>query len=310
MADNIVPSIERLPVELCYRIFDNLDVETIIFSVRPVSKLFESIVYNYDRYDLNFTLMSKLHMNVLSRLINPSNVLSLTLLNNERTSNQIETFISFFSSEQFTRIRSLTLFNIDTSQLNIILEKVNLNLLKTFSIKIKNDNDASTGTSIIPQSTICKLENDMDMFRILKNSLLSNDTIQYLHINDEIDMNDLYEVFECCPHLYTLIIETIEIIKNNNSLSRRFPQLTSLTIKQLDRINIDMLELFQLMTSSLKHLKLNGGEKMMNGYRWEQFITMHLPELNKFECYFTEWDHRTKTQEDLELIISSFRTLF
>ena len=59
MSNKIVPSIESLPVELLYRIFDNLDAETIILSIRPVCRLFRAVATTYDRYDLDLKLISK-----------------------------------------------------------------------------------------------------------------------------------------------------------------------------------------------------------------------------------------------------------
>jgi hypothetical protein len=78
----------------------------------------------------------------------------------------------------------------------------------------------------------------------------------------------------------------IEMINTLNSIC--FRQLTSLIIKGRSEIPIEKLELFLLMTSSLVYLKLNGGEKMMDGKRWEEFITKNLLQLNKFEFSFTK----------------------
>ncbi|UJR22225.1 hypothetical protein I4U23_025289 [Adineta vaga] len=49
-----MPSIETLPVELLHRILDNLDIETISFSVRWTSTLFHSIVRTYNRLVFDF----------------------------------------------------------------------------------------------------------------------------------------------------------------------------------------------------------------------------------------------------------------
>jgi len=43
-----------LLVEIPYRISNNLDVQTILFSFRYVSKRFYSIAHSYNRYNLNF----------------------------------------------------------------------------------------------------------------------------------------------------------------------------------------------------------------------------------------------------------------
>jgi len=88
-----------------------------------------------------------------------------------------------------------------------------------------------------------------------------------------------------------------------------FRQLTSLTIENLS-ITIDKLELFLLLIPSLVYLKLIGGRNMLDGKRWEQFIEINLPQLDKFEFYFDEWYGNRKTSADLELTIASFQTPF
>ena len=102
MSNHIITTIKILPVELFHRIFDNLDTETIIFSIRSISRLFRSIVGTYDRYDWNLKLISKSNLYVLCRLINPQNVISLTFSNNEETSKQIDLFISLISLKRCT----------------------------------------------------------------------------------------------------------------------------------------------------------------------------------------------------------------
>ena len=60
---------ETLPVEIFHRIFDHLDIETIFFSLRPVDRLFRSIVLNYDRWDFHLKIASKAQFDVLCRLL-------------------------------------------------------------------------------------------------------------------------------------------------------------------------------------------------------------------------------------------------
>ncbi|CAF1491656.1 unnamed protein product [Rotaria sp. Silwood1] len=115
---------EKLPVELFHCILDNLDIEIIIFSVRSVCRLFRLFVNSYDRYALNLTLISKRNFYLLCQLINPNNVTSLTLANEEQTPNQIDLFISLVRLRQFTRLHSITLLHIDEYQLNFILERI------------------------------------------------------------------------------------------------------------------------------------------------------------------------------------------
>ncbi|CAF0863818.1 unnamed protein product [Rotaria sordida] len=116
MTNNINLSIEKLPVELLHRIFDNIDAETIFFSIRSVCRLFQSVVKTFDRFILNFQSISKSNFYKLCRSIDPKNVISLTLSNEIPKSNQIFWSISLVYFQQFTRLRSITFHDIDEAQ--------------------------------------------------------------------------------------------------------------------------------------------------------------------------------------------------
>jgi len=53
------PSLDTLPIELLYRIIDNVDVRTIFLSFRNVCQRFNTIVNTYTSYKLDFRLISK-----------------------------------------------------------------------------------------------------------------------------------------------------------------------------------------------------------------------------------------------------------
>ncbi len=311
----MVPSIETLPVELFHRIFDNLDAQTILFSIRSVCRLFQSVVNTYDRYVLDFKLISKSDFYPLCHLIPPSKVISLTLSNDDRTSDQINLFISLVRLRQFTRLRSLTLLQIDESQLNFMLKQIKFNFLTSFSFSIRKYDDRHKNTTInllsstIAHSTLRKLQFDMSSDRMLKILWAISCTIQYLTINNHINADDLYKILQCCPHLHTLIMNEIPTAVINNLTSICFRHLTSLTIEKLD-VTIDKVESFLLLTPSLVYLKLVGGKQMMDGKRWKEFIEINLSQLAKFEFYFTEWRSTIQTLADVELIIASFQTPF
>ncbi|CAF3200229.1 unnamed protein product [Rotaria sp. Silwood2] len=314
MSNYVAPSIETLPVEILHRIFDNLDAQIILYSIRPLSKLFRSVVNTYNRYVLEFNLISKSCFYFFCRLIHPQNIISLTLSNNEQTSVQIDLFISLVHLRQITRLRSLTLLQISEDQLNYILKRINLNLLITFSFSIRKYDDRRRATTITPlssiiaQSTLRKLEfNTFDSMP--KISWPIDGITEYLTTNNRINIDDLCKIFQCSPHLHMLIMNEIPAGVINNVTSTCFRQLTSLTMQDL-RVTIDELESFLLLTSSLVYLKLIGGEEMLDGKRWEQFIQINLPQLDKFEFYFTEWKSTKQTLTDLELIIASFQTPF
>ncbi|CAF4083441.1 unnamed protein product [Rotaria sordida] len=313
-------SIETLPVELFHCILDNLDTETIVFSVQHVCRLFRSFVNTYDRYILNLISISKRNFHLLCRLIHPHHVISLKLSNEERIADQIDLFISLIRLRQFTRLYSITLLDIKECQLNFILKRINLNLLTSFSFNIKRYDDRRIQTtnkylrSIVSQLNFRKMEFNLKNERISKFLWPCNCSIQYLIINENISMNNLSNILQCSPHLHKIILkqELEDIITNVSLKSTRpiyFPQLTSLTMEKYS-MTIGELESFISLTPSLVYLKLIGGQYIFDGKRWEQFIEINLPNLDKFEFYFDYWSLEKKTSEDLELIIASFRTSF
>ena len=311
---------ETLPVEILHRIFDGLNAETILLSLRPVCRLFRAIVTTYDRYILDMQLISKSNFYLLCRLIKPQNVIALILSNDEQISDQIDLFLSIVHLRQFTRLHSVTLRDIDEFQLNFILKRVNLSLLTSFSFTIRKYDDRcikttnSLFTPIITQSNLRKLEFDIKTTRLSQISWPITCTVQYLTINNYITINDLLTILQGFPYLHTIILRNSFIDFDNYLITKvstvtSFPQLVSLTIEKLI-VSVNQLELFLSMTPSLVYLKLIGGTKMLDGKRWEQFIQINLPLLAEFEFLFTEWRFFQKTISEMELIIASFQTSF
>jgi hypothetical protein len=54
MAHNIPASVLDLPIELIYRIFDHLDPQNILLSLRNVCQRLETITNTYPPYQVNF----------------------------------------------------------------------------------------------------------------------------------------------------------------------------------------------------------------------------------------------------------------
>ncbi|CAF1361480.1 unnamed protein product [Adineta ricciae] len=96
---------------------------------------------------------------------------------------------------------------------------------------------------------------------------------------------------------------------SNTNKSICFPQLTSLTLSQVD-INIDTLESFLLLTPSLAHLKMIGNMNSLDGTRWEQFIQIRLPKLNQFQIFLRTRQLLLKSSQGAERIIKPFRSRF
>ena len=321
MSSNETPYLQMLPVELLHQIFDSLDAETIAISLRQVCRVFRIVVNNYDRYSLDFKSISKPSFYLLCQLIHPERVISLTLCNDERTPDQTDLFLSLFRVGQLNRLRSLTLSEIDESQLEVILKRISINLLSSLSLHIQDDGNRQRKTtvnpllSVIAQSNIRKLDLYLSHHRIQHMQWPISCTVRHLEINECMSFNDLCNILRCSPHLKTVIIRHyLYHITSDTILSSppttSFRQLTSLTIEQPD-VSVGKLENFLSRTPSLVYLKLMGNDSILDGYRWEQFIEANLPLLNKFEFFFDTW-RRFNNQNlvNIEWIVAPFRSPF
>ncbi|UJR22224.1 hypothetical protein I4U23_025288 [Adineta vaga] len=67
---------------------------------------------------MDFESISQSKFRTLCRLIHPKNIRSLTLGSNEQRIGQINVFISFVNRQRLTQLHSLTLIDIDESELN------------------------------------------------------------------------------------------------------------------------------------------------------------------------------------------------
>jgi hypothetical protein len=66
MSGKVVPSLLTLPVEIVYRILDNLNELDILLSVRDVCTRLNAITDTYHRYQVNFHLYFRLHFSSIS----------------------------------------------------------------------------------------------------------------------------------------------------------------------------------------------------------------------------------------------------
>ncbi|CAF3108676.1 unnamed protein product [Rotaria sp. Silwood2] len=320
MSLRLISSLETLPVETLHHILDDLDIQTILFSFRNTCRRFRAIANNYDRYSLNFESISKYDFERVCRLVNPRHVTSLTLCENEETLDQIKLFLSYFSLRQFNCLRSLSLLITGEEKLKAIAGQLSIRLLQSFSLKIEKSDDRRKNTtarflsSIIAKSNLSKLELDIQAGRLEKIVWPAQYSIQCLRITSVIAFDQLCTIFSCSPHLRTLMIESFFFQNTNqslltSSLTTHFQQLTSLTFEKLDT-QIDNLELFLSLTSSLVHLTVIGYGNYHDGNRWEYFIQLHLPLLSEFRFFFSQMQCVQQNAENIKLIIAPFQTPF
>ena len=149
-----------LPIEILHRIFDHLDVRTVIGSVRGVSKRFYGAVNSYNHFQIDLRSGKKPLVETISRLIESSNVTSLILSDGYNAEGLIELFLKAFDLNKFKRLRSLTLYQINDNQAMQILQDINIDTLVLLTIdkyERLNNGVFSSVSSLIVRTNLQKL---------------------------------------------------------------------------------------------------------------------------------------------------------
>lgn len=175
---SIAPSLtfENLPVELIYHILDRLDTDTILTSLYNVSPRLNSIVRNYDRYQVNFKSISLRYFHRICSVIRPEQIISLTLTDGNETVGLVELFLRKFPMDSFEHLQSLTLINIDDNEQIIRILLSLTDRIRVLSIENTNEVYEDTVMDIlmlvIGKRSLRKLSLDMERERMANPSIL------------------------------------------------------------------------------------------------------------------------------------------
>ncbi|CAF1073642.1 unnamed protein product [Rotaria sordida] len=205
---------DQLPVEIIYKILDELDIETIFVSLYNVCKRFNSILSTYDKYHFNLKTISLNRFNLICSRIRPEQIIELTLSDDENSPGLIEQFLLRFSLNEFVRLRSLTLIQINNEEyMNLILIPMadHTSLLNLFSIKIINS-DETYGEifvelimSILTKPSLRKVHFDLSYGRTTSNPLpwLEQCSIRHMIFKGSCSVNFIRNTFIHAPQLET-----------------------------------------------------------------------------------------------------------
>ncbi|CAF2144497.1 unnamed protein product [Rotaria magnacalcarata] len=316
-------SLLDLPVEILHFILDHLDTPTIFRSLRSASRQLHAIVNAFDRFELDLSSVAKCHLEFISDLIRTENITSLifSFANNEEAVNA-DLVLSIFSTRQFTRLRSLTLLEINKVELlDLLLQHVNLMSLVSFSVQLHNVYGTVTLpllSTVIAQSKMRKL--CLIGFNYMKTVLSwpTHCALQQLKIGC-CTFQEYNFILEHCPLLKTFEMQNCTMYHINNSThvtssaGAYFSGLASLTMNNC-YLSFGELDFLLSLTPSLIHFKLiNVGwnsNSLFDGFRWEEFIQKRLPFLNKFDFCFRSTFRNYSEFHSLHSIINSYRTPF
>ncbi|CAF1197551.1 unnamed protein product [Adineta ricciae] len=314
MSTDIISYFDNLPVELLYHILNYLDTNTILLSFRYVCSRFYLLSNVYNQYQLNFYSCTKYNFYRFARIINPVHIVSLVLSDDDRTPGQINLFLSLFHLNQFHALRSLTLLEIEDSNLNLILNDLSSLALRSLTIQSRTfftwtNQTLACLSPVLEQSSLKQFTLSIWCFEIYDFIWPNQCHIEHVHISNRITFEQYCTILERCLSLRTFIIKDVLWNDTNTINVKHYRQLKSLTLED-NRMDIFKLEQFLSLTPSLTYLKVIGMAYLMDSYRWEKILRTKLPLLENFEFFFQSWKDISYDFSDIESLIRPFQTSF
>lgn len=117
--------LDKFPAEILHIVFNYIPIPELYHRFHNVSDYVTAVLLSYPLTSINLKSFTQYHSEFLYQHIKPEELLSLTLYDDIDKSGQSELFLSYFHIEQFIRLRSLTLIDIEYTSLNILLSNLN-----------------------------------------------------------------------------------------------------------------------------------------------------------------------------------------
>lgn len=300
-------TLELLPNEILIECLKCLNAFEIFYSFNQLNYRFSQLIRNIFLY-LNFQNVEKNFFDQFCQILKFNSQLKKQIyslrLSNQNTCGQIDCFLSFFSLNEFSHLRSLTLIHIEENnidKLKLILPSMFrlhafhlyhskydiLNILPLSNLRILSipSFQPSVKTSmIITHLTVTDCSMEELLYQIFKYAPL----LKYLHVkNISLNLNSIETSdFYSAVHLKRLIIENFEYsFKEFELFIKLIPNLKSLTIFSLNNIS------------------------MIDAYQWKYLIKTSLIYLKKFQFTFGLFC-RGKKRDDMVEKFQQFQTDF
>jgi hypothetical protein len=111
---------DQFPIELLHILFNYFSTSELIFTFHNINDYVNTSLQSYSYYHLDLKSISKSYFRYICQYIRPEQVISLILSDGDDTPGQSQIFFSRFQIEQFIRLRSLTLIEIEFNSLELI----------------------------------------------------------------------------------------------------------------------------------------------------------------------------------------------
>ncbi|CAF1408337.1 unnamed protein product [Adineta ricciae] len=314
-------------VELLFEIFDNLDTQTILKTLRPIcTKLYEA-AKAYHRYKVILSTSNISYMALVKHVIKPENVTSLSLIDSNRMqSDSSMSFSNLFQVDTFIRLQELRL---DWISNELLIEFIHHTVprLKYLSISFCKESNVTNDVILgylslaVTQSNLRNIHFDISKMSntfVLEKQHLVTTFLRHLTV-DTIVFSRYITILSNCTHLQQLTMNNCDVESHNMNMMSTFSishqQLLFLTINECSLSNM-MLHFLLSFTPSLNHLTIiskrqDAIESRLSHHTWEPFIQNRLLNLTKFQFYFS---HRVtqKTSYDCTLhgLMQPFETPF
>ena len=267
-------NLNDLPVEIIYKILDELDLPTVFTSLYHVCKHLDQVLLTYNQYHVNLKKLSFKNLQLISTRLRPEQITALTLSDDESCLGLLEFFLSKYPIDKCQRLRSVTLTQINNEELvnQILIPLVDRRSLPNLtSVKII-DTEESYGeifldiiTSLLSKPSIRDVYFDLSYFRTTSNPLQWEDesSIKRLTFVGSCSVNFLRTTFTYVPQLETLKIDDLDFDEEiNMNLNVLIPNHDD-TLESIEDQNVEFDE------------QLNANENPLP--REERYAEIHSP---------------------------------
>ena len=279
---SIMMQFENLPNEILISFFDYLHIPDLFFSFDQINHRFNELIQTFP-WHLDFQHIRKSVYDTFCQrmLINPEvqkQVYSLRLSNKD-TPGQINDFLSNFSLDQFSHLRSLIFIDLrenNIPQLQEIFPK--LSQITTLRL-LKSEIDTYEFESLIPIDHLQTLSINSELYFVHNLLPLKSFT------TTNISLNDICRLLSYTPCLEYVNISNVreislsdEYYQSSRPVNLKCLILTDFRAKFADLVHLlrNMDKLRSLTTCS------SSDPSWVDASRWEQLITSSLPSLKHF----------------------------
>lgn len=289
-----------------------------------VCKQLDNIAKTYNNWKFIISFALRYNSSQFLALVQLQNVTSITL--NEAFHRLLlrSLDLDFIFSDifKFTRLKSLSLLEIDNLDLDTLLEQIGNSSLIALRIHFRDNQTEDNRRKELLSSAIIKSELkklDVNNIKYVIESLQSSipTALNRLTIKT-CTYNEYCKILYTWPSLRAFImndcimsVDNDRLIPHSTDFNR--PQLAFLTINDCHLKETNLRSMLSL-TPCLTYLKLiclqHHGILGSSGYQWENFIQEKLPLLSDFKFYFAYTYSNNYDYCSLESIIACFRTQF